>query len=68
MKRIPGQQSNRFVVWSQRIALYALIVAPLICGPLGVSQSSTSARLSGSVTDTSPGGFAPTATGTTGSG
>ena len=53
MKRIPGPKLNQIVVWSQRIALYALMVAPLICGPLGVSQSSTSARLSGSVTDTS---------------
>ena len=51
MKRISGPQSNRFIAWSQRIALYALLAAPLICGPLGNSQSSTSSRLSGSVTD-----------------
>ena len=53
MKQTPCPRSNRFIVWTQTIALLALTVAALICGPLGVSQSSTSARLSGSVTDTS---------------
>jgi len=53
MKRIPGRHSNRFTVWSQRIALLALAAVPLLCGPFGLSQSSTSARLSGAVTDPS---------------
>ena len=51
MKRIPSQISNRLTLWSKRIVPLALMAVPLICGPFGVSQSSTSARLSGSVTD-----------------
>ena len=53
MKRIPGQQSNRFIVWSRRIAVHVLMAAPLICGSFGAAQSSTSARLTGAVTDPS---------------
>ena len=53
MKRIPVLNLNQMTVWSQRIAFCALMAAPLICGRFGVAQSSTSARLSGSVTDPS---------------
>jgi outer membrane receptor protein involved in Fe transport len=53
MERKKGLLSQRMSVWTKYFALLVLMGVALAYGPQSLSQSTTSARLSGSVTDSS---------------
>jgi hypothetical protein len=53
MYRFPGLLKNATAVSFRRLAPATLLAPALLCGAMGYTQSTTSARLSGSVTDPS---------------